>query len=223
MGATADETPRLEVCEIFASIQGESTLAGWPCVLIRLSGCPLRCSYCDTPYAFAPGRAMSPAEILSDVRGFGLPLVELTGGEPLAQAGAGPLIAALLDEGYRVLVETGGGVSIEGIDPRARVILDIKTPESGVCDRQDWANLERLRPHDEIKIVICSRADYEWARAIVTERGLDRSHVVHFAPNMAGGEPLRRALADWIIADRLPVRLNLQLHAWIWGPGTRGV
>jgi 7-carboxy-7-deazaguanine synthase len=223
MGAPARETPPLDVCEIYASIQGESTLAGWPCVLIRLSGCPLRCTYCDTQYAFVPGRAMSCETVLAEVRAHGLPLVELTGGEPLAQAGARPLITALLDEGYRVLVETGGGVSTEGVDPRAQIILDIKTPESGVADRQDWGNLERLRPHDEIKIVICSRADYEWARALVIERGLAARHAVHFAPIAAGGEELRRNLAEWIVADRLPVRLNLQLHAWIWGSGTRGV
>jgi len=223
MGAPVGATPPLAVCEIYASIQGESTFAGWPCVLIRLSGCPLRCVYCDTQFAFAPGRPMSCEDVLAAVRTYGLRLVELTGGEPLAQAGARPLITALLDEDYQVLIETGGGVSTEGVDPRARIILDIKTPESGVGDRQDWANLERLRPHDEIKIVICSRADYEWARALVAERKLAPRHVVHFAPVAAGGDALRRDLAEWIVADRLPVRLNLQLHAWIWGAGTRGV
>ncbi len=222
MGAPARAGP-LEVCEIYASIQGESSYAGWPCVLVRLTGCPLRCAYCDTPHAFTPGRTMSLTEVLAEVRACGLPLVEVTGGEPLAQAAARPLIAALLDAGYEVLVETGGGVSIEGVDPRARIILDIKTPGSGMCDRQIWANLDLLRPHDEIKIVLCSRADYAWGRAVVGERGLAQRHMVHFAPVAAGGAELRRALAEWIVADRLPVRLNLQLHAWIWGAGARGV
>ena len=222
MNAPPSAAP-LDVCEIYASIQGESSHAGWPCVLIRLAGCPLRCVYCDTPHAFAPGRTLSIAEVLAEVHACGLPLVELTGGEPLAQTGARPLITELLDTGHEVLVETGGGVSIAGVDPRARIILDIKTPESGMCGRQIWANLDLLRPHDEVKIVICSRADYEWARAVVVERGLAPRHVVHFAPVGAGGEALRRALAEWIVADRLPVRLNLQLHAWIWGAGTRGV
>ena len=222
MGAPPGATP-LDVCEIYASIQGESSFAGWPCVLVRLAGCPLRCVYCDTPHAFAPGRALSVAQVLAEVRAGGLPLVELTGGEPLAQAAARPLVTALLDEGYQVLIETGGGVSIADVDARARIILDIKTPDSGVCDRQIWANLDLLRPHDEIKVVLCSRADYEWARAVVGERGLARRHVVHFAPVVTGGEALRRGLAEWIVADRLPVRLNLQLHAWIWGAGARGV
>lgn len=221
-----DSAPRaasLDVCEIYASIQGESSYAGWPCVLVRLTGCPLRCAYCDTQHAFAPGRAMSVAEVLAAVRACGLPLVEVTGGEPLAQSGARPLITALLEAGHEVLIETGGGVSIAGVDPRARIILDIKTPGSGVCGQQIWANLDLLRPQDEIKIVLCSRADYEWARALVTERGLTSRHMVHFAPVATGGDALRRAVAEWIVTDRLPVRLNLQLHAWIWGTGARGV
>lgn len=213
----------LEICEIYASIQGESSFAGWPCVLVRLSGCPLRCAYCDTAHAFLPGRVLPLDRVLDEVRACGLPLVELTGGEPLAQSGARPLARALLDEGRRVLIETGGGVSIADVDARARIILDIKTPDSGMCDRQIWENLDLLRPPDEIKIVICSRADYEWARAVVAERALAQRHVVHFAPVGSGGGDLRRELAEWIVADRLPVRLNLQLHAWIWGAGARGV
>ncbi len=213
----------LEVCELYASIQGESSFAGWPCVFIRLSGCPLRCAYCDTPHAFGPGEIRTREQILSDVAVQGISLVELTGGEPLAQAGARPLITALLDAGYRVLIETGGGVSIAGVDPRARIILDIKTPDSGMCERQVWENLTRLRPHDELKLVICSRADYEWARDLLARRSLAAAHTVHFSPVTGDDDRLRRELAEWILADRLPVRLNLPLHAWIWSAGARGV
>ncbi|MCK4303956.1 MAG: radical SAM protein [Candidatus Eisenbacteria sp.] len=249
------------VSEIYTTIQGECSFTGWPCVLIRLAGCPLRCRYCDTPHALEGGEAIELPALMETVKRSGIGLVEVTGGEPLAQEGARPLIRALLEEGYQVLVETGGGVSIEGVDPRARIILDVKTPDSGMQDRQDMANLERLGPHDEIKFVLCSRADYEWARSFLRETGLAERRVVHFSPvephggadKEAGirdvkdtccatsratadsgereatasrqGAPglSRKKLAEWILEDRLKVRLNLQMHVWIWGSGTRGV
>ncbi|MBD3235343.1 MAG: radical SAM protein [Candidatus Eisenbacteria bacterium] len=229
----------LSLSEIYASIQGESTLAGWPCVLVRLAGCPFRCAYCDTPEARDErvGQRVPIGEIVRRVRSLGLPLVELTGGEPLAQDAARGLATRLLDAGYRVLIESGNSVSIEGIDPRARLILDLKTPDSGMSEQQRWENLALLKPEDEIKIVLCSRSDYEWARDLVLQRNLTEQHVVHFSPaeatvtsrledtpSLARRRRItRRELAEWILADRLAVRLNLQLHLWIWGRGRRGV
>jgi 7-carboxy-7-deazaguanine synthase len=200
-------------------------------VLIRLSGCPLRCRYCDTPHAWEKGQEMTLDEILAQVDEHQIDLVEVTGGEPLAQPASRDLLRLLLDRGKRVLVETGGGVSIEGVDARARIILDIKTPGSGVQQQQDWSNLSRLRPQDELKFVICSRTDYEWSRQLVLRMGLAKAHQVHFSPVDVGaartgsemGEVSRQQLAEWILEDQLPVRLNLQLHTWIWGKGERGV
>ena len=219
----------LEVCEIFASIQGEGGMSGWPCSFVRLAGCPLDCWYCDTAYAKAPGAPMKRAVIRDAVRGHGLPLVELTGGEPLGQPGAFALTTELADDGYDVMVETGGGVSVEGRDRRARIILDVKTPGSGMAERQRLENLDLLLPHDEIKFVICSRADYEWARDLIAARDLARRFRVHLSPVATGPSALAglgiraQDLAKWILDDRLRVRLNLQLHTWIWGPGVRGV
>ncbi len=215
----------LKVNEIFTSIQGEGCMAGWPTTFIRLTGCPLRCGYCDTAYAFDEGEDKSIADILASAAAGGFPMVELTGGEPLAQSGARPLIEALCDEGYQVSIETGGGVSIADVDERARIILDIKTPDSGMHENQIWDNLEHLRPEDEVKYVICSRADYEWARATLEDSGLHEQLPVQFSPvELAGDAGVdKQDLAKWIIEDRLQVRLNLQLHRWIWGPGVRGV
>lgn len=215
----------LRVSEIFTSIQGESTFAGWPCVFIRLAGCPLNCAYCDTPAARAPesGVEMTAGDILSRVGAAGIELVELTGGEPLAQDAARGLITTLLDHGYRVLVETGGGVSIAGVDPRAHVVLDVKTPGSGMHERRVAENFDLLKPSDEVKFVICSRTDYEWSRDFVRERRMSERWVVNFSP-AEGREGISRAdMASWILDDRLSVRLNLQLHIWIWGAGARGV
>lgn len=213
----------LQVVEIYASIQGESSFAGWPCVLVRLAGCPWQCTYCDTEYARnETGETLRLPEILSAVAAHGLHLVEVTGGEPLAQAAAPVLITALLDAGYEVLVETGGSVSIEGLDSRARIILDVKTPASGVCELQDWGNLKRLKPGDEVKFVLCSRVDYDWAVALLKETDLAARQTVHFSPAETSSTQIsRRALAEWILADRLPVHLNLQLHRWIWGLARR--
>lgn len=223
----------LRVNEIFHSIQGESTRAGLPCVFVRLAGCPLRCTYCDTEYAFREGKARPTAELLAEVLGIECPLIEITGGEPLAQAGVHELIRALADAGRTVLIETSGAMDIAPCDRRAIRILDLKTPGSGECGRNLWSNLDHLLPHDEIKFVIGDRADYEWARGVMGEHRLaERCACVLMSPvfrqakgreilGHAGLEP--RALAEWILADRLPVRMQLQLHKFIWDPGTRGV
>ncbi len=235
------QTHTLRVSEIYATILGESTLAGWPGVIVRLSGCPLRCVWCDSGFAREPGEPMTLAAILDRVEGLGIALVLLTGGEPLAQVGARFLVSMLIGHGFRVLVETGGGVSIEGVDPRACIILDVKCPDSGMSERQVWQNLEWLKPNDEVKFVIASRADYEWARDYLHRTEIAARHVVHFAPvegavaidtgdsappvapGRANAGVSKRELAEWILADRLPVRLNLQQHVWIWGKGVRGV
>jgi 7-carboxy-7-deazaguanine synthase len=236
------QTHTLRVSEIYATILGESTFAGWPGVIVRLSGCPLRCAWCDSRFAHEPGEPMTLAAIVDRAAGFRIPLVLLTGGEPLAQVGARFLVSMLIAHGFRVLIETGGGVSIEGVDPRACIILDVKCPGSGMSERQVWQNLEWLKPNDEVKFVIASRADYEWARDYVRSNELATRQVVHFspveefdaadaagsktpgaAPDSAKAGVTKRELAEWILADRLPVRLNLQQHVWIWGKGVRGV
>jgi len=211
---------RLKVNEIFYSLQGESTRVGRPCVLIRLTGCHLRCTWCDTAYAFHEGAWRSRQEVLETVAAFGCPLVELTGGEPLLQPGALPLLAALCDAGYEVLLETSGAVDIAAVDPRVRRIVDVKCPGSGEAERNLWSNLELLRPTDELKLVLADEADYLWARDLVLERALHRRCPVHFSP--VGGALDPALLAEWILRDRLPVRLQLQLHKLLWGgrPGT---
>lgn len=212
----------LDVCEIFASIQGESSYAGLPCTFIRLSGCNLRCSYCDTTYAYEGGSRMTSGEILGRVQEFRVGLVEITGGEPLLQKGeVFRLVRTLCDDGYDVLIETNGSVSIDGIDMRATVILDMKTPGSGMSDRMDFANLDRLRSQDEVKFVVKDRQDYEWAKKIMSDFQLDDKCEVLISP--AFGDLPPRELSRWIINDRLPARMNLQLHKYIFGPEERGV
>jgi len=206
---------RLRVNEIFYSLQGESTRAGLPCVLIRLTGCHLRCRWCDTAYAFYEGEWLSRAEVLARVAAFGCPLVELTGGEPLLQPGALPLLAELCDAGYEVLLETSGAIDVAAVDPRVRKIVDVKCPGSGEAERNHWPNLDLLRPTDEIKLVIADEADYRWARDLVLERQLHRRCPVHFSP--VAGELDPATLAEWILRDHLPVRLQLQLHKQLWG------
>jgi len=211
----------MRITEIFHSIQGESTYAGRPCVFVRLTGCPLRCSWCDTEYAFYGGQELSDEDVLSQVRAFDCSLVEVTGGEPLAQPGCFPLISKLCDAGYTVLIETSGAIDITTMDPRARVILDIKCPGSGMTDRMHWPNVQKLTAKDEAKFVLANRADYEWARDIIAQYDLANRCPVLFSP-VFGTLELRQ-LAEWVLADRLPVRLQTQLHKLIWTPDMRGV
>ena len=212
----------LTINEIFYSIQGESTYAGRPCVFVRLTACDLRCSWCDTAYAFYEGRKRSLDEVLADVDGYDCPLVEVTGGEPLLQEEVYPLMHRLLERGRTVLIETGGHRSTERIPDRVITILDVKCPGSGEAHRNDWSNLARLRPHDEVKFVIKDRADYEYARDIIHRHGLqDRAAAILFSPVHGVLDP--KQLSEWILADRLPVRVQLQVHKYIWDPNTRGV
>lgn len=211
----------LKVNEIFHSIQGESSRAGQPCVFVRLTYCNLRCTYCDTAYAFFEGEPRSIDEIMAEVNAYGCRLVEVTGGEPLIQQETVGLLDRLLAEDYEVLLETSGAWPVENVPDGVRIIMDLKTPGSGMAGKNRWENLSHLDPDDEIKFVLTDRADYEWARGIVIERGLAQGHAVHFSP--AWGEIDPRELSEWILADRLPVRLQLQLHKLIWSPATRGV
>jgi 7-carboxy-7-deazaguanine synthase len=212
----------LTINEIFHSIQGESTHAGRPCVFVRLTACDLRCSWCDTPYAFHEGRKMSMDEVVRQVKAFDCPVVEITGGEPLLQREVYPLMQRLLDDGLTVMVETGGHLSIEHVPDGVIRVMDVKCPGSGESHRVDWTNMARLRPSDEVKFVIRDRADYEFARAVVATHALrGRTAAVLFSPVHGVLEP--KELAEWILADRLEVRLQLQVHKYIWDPTTRGV
>ena len=205
----------LRVSEIFASLQGESTTVGVPTVFVRLTGCPLRCRWCDTTYAFRGGERLTIDEILARVSDLGLPEVCVTGGEPLAQAACRDLLTALADTGHRVSLETSGALSIAGLDPRVRCVMDLKAPGSGEADKNLWDNLDHLRPHDEVKFVLAGRADYDWAKDVLERHGLARRATVLFSP--VAGELAPSTLADWIVADRLPVRFQLQLHKILWG------
>lgn len=211
----------MRVTEIFHSIQGESSYAGQPCVFVRLTGCPLRCTWCDTEYAFYGGTEQPIDEILSKVDSYGCRLVEVTGGEPLAQSEAFPLISTLCDRGYRVLIETSGAIDIASVDRRAHIILDVKCPASGMTDRMYWPNLNQLTMKDEAKFVLADRKDYDWAREIIAKYELTTRCSVLMSPVFGSLEP--RQLAEWVLADRLPVRFQLQLHKWIWAPDMRGV
>jgi len=211
----------MRVTEIFHSIQGESSYAGQPCVFVRLTGCPLRCAWCDTEYAFYGGTEQAIDEILSKVDSYGCGLVEVTGGEPLAQSDALPLISTLCDRGYQVLIETSGAIDIASVDRRAHVILDVKCPGSGMTDRMYWPNLNQLTMKDEAKFVLADRKDYDWAREIIAKYELTTRCSVLMSPVFGNLEP--RQLAEWVLADRLPVRFQLQLHKWIWAPDMRGV
>lgn len=213
----------LRVTEIFRSIQGESTHAGRPCTFVRLTGCPMRCVWCDSEYTFTGGEHYSIDDILAQVEAFGCNLVEVTGGEPLAQKEAFNLIKQLCDEGYEVLIETGGYVSTANVDPRAKLILDIKCPASGEEHRNDWSNIDRLRrDKDEVKFVIVDESDWLYARNLIKERDLEsRTNAVLISP--AWGQIDLQQLADWIAASGLNVRMQLQLHKYIWGPDVKGV
>ena len=208
--------------EIFYSVQGESSFAGRPCVFVRLTACDLRCSWCDTPYAFHEGSKRPLEAVLQDVDRYDCALVEVTGGEPLLQEDVYPLMDALVDRGKTVLLETCGHRSTERVPDAVVTILDVKCPGSGEARRMDWSNLDRLRPHDEVKFVIKDRADYEYARGVVRERDLaSRAAAVHFSP--VHGEMDLRTLSEWVLADRLPARVQLQIHKFIWDPSMRGV
>ena len=212
----------LTVNEIFHSIQGESTHAGRRCVFVRLTACDLRCSWCDTPYAFHEGRKMSLDDILAEVERYDCDAVELTGGEPLLQKDVYPLMQRLLDRGKTVLVETGGHVSLEQIPPAVHTIMDVKCPGSGEAHTTDWRNLSRLDAGDEVKFVIKDRADYDYACDVLRRHGLEKTvGAVLFSPVHGVLDP--RVLSEWVLADRLPVRVQLQVHKYIWSPETRGV
>ena len=211
----------LKVNEIFHSIQGESTHAGRPCVFVRLTYCNLRCSYCDSEYAFFEGRERPLDEILAEVARYRCRLVEVTGGEPLIQKETTTLLERLLDEGYEVLLETSGAWPVDPVPEGVRIIMDLKTPGSGMVAKNRWDNLRHLDGDDEIKFVICDRPDYEWARGVVGEHDLTARHAVLFSPSF--GQLAADDLAGWILEDRLPVRLQLQVHKFIWSPTARGV
>ena len=212
----------ITVHEIFHSIQGESTYAGRPCVFVRLTACDLRCTWCDTPYAFHEGRKQDLSAILDRVEAYGCDLVEVTGGEPLLQEGVYPLMDALLERGKTVLLETGGHRSTARVPAAITTILDVKCPGSGEAAKMDWSNLDRLRPHDEVKFVIADRADYEYAKGVIARHRLDgRVAAIHLSPVHGGLHP--RTLSEWVLADGVPARVQLQLHKYIWDPSTRGV
>ncbi len=211
----------LIVNEIFYSIQGESTHAGRPCVFIRLAFCNLRCSYCDTAYAFDEGTAKSVEDVLSEVRRHPAALVEVTGGEPLMQADVHPLMTALCDHGYEVLLETGGSLDIRPVDSRVKRIVDFKCPSSGMMKKNLMSNADALRTGDEVKFVIGTREDYEWAVGVVRDHRFSERVTVLFSPVFGVLEP--RQLAEWILSDDLAVRMQLQMHKYIWEPTRRGV
>jgi 7-carboxy-7-deazaguanine synthase len=213
----------LRVTEIFRSIQGESTHAGRPCTFVRLTGCPMRCTWCDSEYTFAGGDHLSIDEVMKQVRDFACRLVEVTGGEPLAQREAFDLIRRLCEESYEVLIETGGYVSIENLDPRAKVILDVKCPASGEAERNYWPNLARLRPEqDEVKFVVADRADWDFARKVIGDYDLEnRARSILISP--AWKQIDLPELADWIVESGMNARMQLQMHKYIWGPDVHGV
>lgn len=205
----------LKVYEIFHSVQGESSRIGLPTVFVRLTGCPMRCVYCDTEYAFSGGSNMRLDQIMEKVASFGARYVTVTGGEPLAQKECLPFLTRLCDAGYEVSLETGGAIDTDGVDARVAVILDVKTPGSGEAEKNRWGNLHRLKPQDEVKFVLCDRADYDWARQIMADYGIAQKCSVLFSP--VHGSLDAAKLAEWILADRLPVRMQVQLHKILWG------
>ena len=206
---------RLKLTEIFLSIQGEADAIGWPTVFVRLTGCPLRCQYCDTEYAFYGGEWREQADVLSQVAAFNVKHVCVTGGEPLAQKGCLPLLAALCDAGYNVSLETSGAIDITAVDARVARVVDVKTPGSGEVARNRLENLALLTDRDQVKFVICSRDDYDWSRDFVRQHRLAERTMVLFSPSSDQIDAPQ--LADWIVADRLPVRFQLQLHKVLWG------
>jgi 7-carboxy-7-deazaguanine synthase len=214
----------LKINEIFFSIQGESTRAGFPCAFVRMTGCNLRCAYCDTTYAYEDGREMSVEEILRAVARFPVNLLEITGGEPLLQAETPQLITKLADSGQTVLVETNGSISLEGLDERAVVVMDIKCPGSGMSEQVRWENIPLLKSQDEVKFVLTDRDDYEWALDVVERYRLNEEHAVHLSPAYGKLDP--QLLASWMLESPRPqsnIRMQLQLHKYIWPHVERGV
>jgi 7-carboxy-7-deazaguanine synthase len=218
---SAPAAPTLVVNEIYLSIQGESSWAGWPCAFVRLTACDLRCTYCDTAYAFYEGKKRALDEVIAEALAFDVPLIEVTGGEPLLQRNVLPLMTALCDAGRTVLIETSGAHDISKIDPRVHRIMDLKTPGSGECARNRMDNIPYLGKRDEVKFVIGSREDYDWSRQMVREHDLPgRVNAVLFSPIFGSLEA--REIVAWILEDRLPVRFQVQMHKIIWDPAARG-
>ena len=218
----ASKTPgRLLIHEIYRSIQGESTFAGLPCVFVRTTGCGQRCTYCDTPHAFTEGAEISAEEVLQRVLAFDTPLVEVTGGEPLLQSEVFPLMTALADAGKTVLLETGGAEDVSRVDGRVHIIMDLKCPDSGECERNRLENLDHLKPTDEIKFVIASRCDFDWTVETIRRHHLDRRFIVLLSAVF--GRVILADLAEWLLATGLNVRMQLQMHKVIWDPKARGV
>jgi 7-carboxy-7-deazaguanine synthase len=213
MNKTTDDT--LRISEIFFSLQGETSRVGWPTVFVRLTGCPLRCTYCDTSYAFTGGQTLALSAILQAVAQHTPRFVTVTGGEPLAQKNVHALMTALCDAGYEVSLETGGMLDVSSVDMRVAKIVDLKTPASGEMTKNLWANLQHLNQHDEIKFVLCDEADYQWAKQVLNEHQLSKKCDVLFSP--AQGSLAPKELAAWILRDQLPVRLQVQLHKILWG------
>jgi 7-carboxy-7-deazaguanine synthase len=206
---------KLKIHEIFYSLQGESSRVGLPTVFVRLTGCPMRCVYCDTAYAFSGGSNMEISDILAKVADYGTKYVTVTGGEPLAQKGCLVLLQELCDAGYSVSLETGGAIDISPVDKRVSVILDVKTPDSGEVENNIWGNLEHLKQTDEVKFVLCSRADYDWAKEVLNQHHISEKCPVLFSPVYSQINPTD--LAGWVLEDKLPVRMQVQLHKILWG------
>ena len=212
----------LRVTEVYKSIQGESTWAGLPCIFVRLARCHLRCVWCDTEYAFRGGESVSIGDLIGRCDALECPLVEITGGEPLIQPGCADLAAGLLERGYTVLVETSGSLPIAALPSEVIKIMDLKCPDSGECDKNDWSNIDALSPLDEVKFVIASRKDYEWAAGVVQQHQLSsRCKSVLFSPVFGSIEPAN--IVRWILEDKLPVRFQLQMHKFVWPPDAKGV
>jgi len=213
--------PTLKVHEIFLSIQGESSFAGWPCVMVRLTGCPLRCVWCDTKYSYAEGTDQTLANIEARVLEYNVRHVEITGGEPLAQPATVQLLSRLCDHGKTVLIETSGAIDIQPVDDRVHVIMDIKCPDSGMTDGMRWGNLDRVRSRDEVKFVLASRSDYEFSRNVIREQDLPSRCTVLLSTVF--GNVDHKDVVGWMLEDQLPVRFQLQMHKFIWPPDERGV